>query len=140
MPEQAEKGEKNLGRLRGRAARSRSIGTKVTPDEERQILSTAEAEGKAASEWTRDLLLRGAVASNRGEMEMHIFTELIGIQMLLMAALEPLLRGETMAQEQVSTLYRRIQITKAAQAHELLAKRNLNKEKWQGASSSRRQT
>ena len=55
-------------------ARSRSIGTKLTPDEERQILAAAEAEGKAPSEWARDLLLRGAVASNRGEMETaHIY-------------------------------------------------------------------
>ena len=128
MPIQAEKGEKNLGRLRGRAARSQSIGTKVTPDEERQILEAAEAEGKALSEWTRDLLLRATVAGNRGEMEMHLFTELVGIQMLLMSALEPLLR-EKMAQEQLNALYRRIQTTKAAQAQELLAKRNLNKKK-----------
>ena len=129
MPEQAEKGEKNLRRLRGRVARSQSIGTKLTPDEERQILAAAEAEGKAPSEWARDLLLRGAVASNRGEMEMHIFTELVGIQMLLMNALDPLLRGEKMAQEQLAALYRRVQTTKAAQAQELLAKRSLNKEK-----------
>jgi hypothetical protein len=128
MPEQTEKSEKNLGRLRGRAARSQSIGTKVTPDEERQILAAAEAEGKAPSEWTRDLLLRGAVAGNRREMEMHLFTELVGIQMLLMNALEPLLR-EKMAQEQLNALYRRIQTTKAARAQELLAKRNLNKDK-----------
>jgi len=128
MPEQTEKSEKNLGRLRGRAARSQSIGTKVTPDEERQILAAAEAEGKAPSEWTRDLLLRGAVAGNRREMEMHLFTELVGIQMLLMNALEPLLR-EKMAQEQLNALYRRIQTTKAARAQELLAKRNLNNDK-----------
>jgi hypothetical protein len=128
MPVQAERGEKNLRRLRGRVARSRSIGTKLTPDEERQILAAAEAEGKAPSEWARDQLLRGAVASNRREMEMHVFTELVGIQMLLMNALEPLLR-EKMAQEQLTALYRRIQTTKAAQAQELLAKRNLNKEK-----------
>ena len=129
MPIQAEKGEKNLRRLRGRVARSQSIGTKLTPDEERQILAAAEAEGKAPSEWARDLLLRGAVATNRGEMEMHLFTELVGIQMLLMSALEPLLRGEKMAQERLTALYRRIQTTKAAQARELLAKRNLNREK-----------
>jgi hypothetical protein len=110
-------------------ARSQSIGTKLTPDEESQILTAAEAEGKAPSEWTRDLLLRGAVASNRGEMEMHIFTELVGIQMLLMNALEPLLRGDKMAQEQLAALYRRVQTTKAAQAQELLAKRGHNKEK-----------
>jgi hypothetical protein len=129
MPIQIEKREKNLRRLRGRVARSQSIGTKLTPDEERQILAAAEAEGKAPSEWARDLLLRGAVASNPGEMEMHLFTELVGIQMLLMNALEPLLRGEKMAQEQLAALYRRVQTTKAAQALELLAKRSHNKEK-----------
>jgi len=110
-------------------ARSRSIGTKLTPDEERQILTAAEAEGKAPSEWARDLLLRGAVASNRGEMEMHIFTELIGIQMLLMNTLEPLLRGEKLAQEQLASLFRQVQTTKATQAQELLAKRSRNREK-----------
>ena len=129
MPIQIEKREKNLRRLRGRVARSQSIGTKLTPDEERQILAAAEADGKAPSEWARELLLRGAVASNRGEMEMHLFTELVGIQMLLMNALEPLLRGQKMTQEQLAGLYRRVQTTKAAQAQELLAKRGQNKEK-----------
>ena len=129
MPEQAEKSEKNLRRLRGRMARSQSIGTKLTPDEERQILVAAEADGKAPSEWARDLLLRGALASNRGEMEMHIFTELVGIQMLLMNALDPLLRGEKMTQEQLAALYRRVQTTKTTQAQELLAKRGQNKGK-----------
>jgi hypothetical protein len=129
MPEQAEKSEKNLRRLRGRMARSQSIGTKLTPDEERQILVAAEADGKAPSEWARDLLLRGAVASNCREMEMHIFTELVGIQMLLMNALDPLLRGEKMTQEQLAALYRRVQATKTTQAQELLAKRGQNKGK-----------
>ena len=129
MPEQAQKSENNLRRLRGRMARSQSIGTKLTPDEERQILVAAETDGKAPSEWARDLLLRGAVASNRGEMEMHIFTELVGIQMLLMNALDPLLRGEKMTQEQLAALYRRVQTTKTTQAQELLAKRGQNKGK-----------
>jgi hypothetical protein len=110
-------------------ARTRSIGTKLTPDEERQILAAAEAEGKAPSEWARDLLLRGAVASNRGEMETHIFTELVGIQMLLMKTLEPLLCGEKLGQEQLAILFRQVQTAKATQAQELLAKRSRNREK-----------
>ena len=129
MPVQTEISDGNLRRLRGRVARSRSIGTKLTPDEERQILAAAEASGKAPSEWARELLLRGAITANRGEMEMHIFTELVGIQMLLMNALEPLLRGDKMAQEQLNVLFRHIQTTKATQAQELLAKRSQNKEK-----------
>jgi hypothetical protein len=64
---------------------------------------------------TRSVAAR-RVASNRDEMEMHIFTELVGIQMLLMNTLEPLLRGEKLAQEQLAILFRRVQTTKAAQA------------------------
>jgi hypothetical protein len=79
VPVQGEKGEKNLRRLRGRVARSQSIGTKLTPNEERQILAAAEAEGKVPGEWARDLLLRAAVISNREGMEMHLFTEFVGI-------------------------------------------------------------
>jgi hypothetical protein len=40
--------------------------------------------------------------------------------MLLMDTLEPLLRGEKMAPDQVKTLYRLVQSTKAAKAQELL--------------------
>ena len=60
---------------------------------------------------------------------MHIFTELVGIQMLLTNTLEPLLRGEKLAQEQLAVLFRQVQPTKATQAQELLAKRSRNREK-----------
>jgi hypothetical protein len=69
--------EPNLPRLRGRVARFRSIGTKLTPEKERRILAAAEADGKAPSKWARDLLLSGAADTVQGEMEMHIFTELV---------------------------------------------------------------
>ena len=46
------------------------------------------------------------IATNRGEMEIHIFTELVGLQMLLMNTLELLLPDDKMAQEQVTTLFR----------------------------------
>ena len=80
-------------KLRGRDRRSLNLSTKLTAVEARVIEDAATRAGKTPSEWARDLLLRGAVASNRGEMAMHIFTELVGIQMLLMNALDPLLRG-----------------------------------------------
>ena len=55
-----------------------------------------------------------AVNDSQAEMETHIFTELVGIQMLLMSALDPFLRGENMAPEELPALYRRVQTTKAA--------------------------
>ncbi len=116
-------------RIKGREPRTQSIATRFTRSEEQVLLKRAEANGQNLREWARDVLLRVAVNESRVEMEMHIFTELVGIQMLLMNALDPLLRGETMAQEQLAALYRRVQTTKAAQAQELLTKRNLKKEK-----------
>jgi hypothetical protein len=128
MPAQSETRENSSQRLRGRVARSRSMGTKLTPDEEQQILAVAHAQGKAPSEWARDVLLRGAMAANSREIEIHIFTELVGLQMLLMNTLEPLLLGDKMTQ-QLTVLFRRVQTTKAAQAQELLARRSRNREK-----------
>ena len=64
----------------------------------------------------------------RGEMEMHIFTELVGLQMILMNALDPILRGETRTPDQVANLFRQVQTTKAARAQELLTKRSQKKE------------
>ena len=116
-------------RIKGRESRTQSIATRFTRTEEQALLTRAEANGQNLREWARDVLLRVTVDDDRGEMEMHIFTELVGIQMLLMSALDPLLRGEKMAPEQLAALYRRVQTTKATRAQELLAKRNLKKEK-----------
>jgi hypothetical protein len=129
MPVNSDLDGNHSRRLNGRAARTRSIGTKLTPDKEKEILSAAEAQGKVPSEWARDLLLRGAVSENRDAMDMHIFTELVGIQMLLMNTLEPLLSGERLSHEQVAAHFREVQTTKAAKAQELLAKRSHNQEK-----------
>jgi flagella basal body P-ring formation protein FlgA len=116
-------------RIKGREPRTQSIATRFTRSEERALQQRAEANGQNLREWARDVLLRVSVNESRAEMEMHIFTELVGIQMLLMDALDPLLRGERMAQEELAAVYRRVQTTKAAQAQGLLAKRNLFKEK-----------
>jgi hypothetical protein len=116
-------------RIKGREPRTQSIATRFTRSEEQTLLTRAEANGQNLREWARDVLLRVTVDESRGEMDLHIFTELVGIQMLLMSALDPLLRGEKMAQEQLAALYRRVQTTKATRAQELLVKRNLKKEK-----------
>ena len=116
-------------KLRGRDRRSLNLSTKLTPVEAKAIEEAASRAGKTPSEWAREVLLRSDVVGNHTEMEMHIFTELVGIQMLLMNTLEPLLRGDKLAQEQLVILFRRDQTTKATQAQELLAKRSQNRQK-----------
>jgi hypothetical protein len=116
-------------KLLGRDRRSRNLSTKLTAQEAKTIEEAASRAGKTPSEWARDLLLRGVVNGFQTPMEMHIFTELVGIQMLLMNTLEPLLRGDKFAPEQLTILFRQVQTTKAAKAQELLAKRSQNREK-----------
>jgi hypothetical protein len=115
-------------KLRGRDRRCCNLSTKLT-NEAKAVEEAASRAGKTPSEWARDLLLHGVVVGTHTPMDMHIFTELVGIQMLLMNTLEPLLRGEKLAQEQLTVLFRQVQTTKAAKAQELLAKRSQNKEK-----------
>ena len=121
--------ERGSVRLRGRDRRSLNLSTKLTPSEAKAIEEAASRAGKTPSEWAREILLRGDVIGRHTEMEMHIFTELVGIQMLLMGTLEPLLRGDKMSQDQLTILFRQVQTTKAAKALELLAKRSQKQEK-----------
>jgi hypothetical protein len=129
MTEPSEITDGSLLCLGRRLARTRKMCANLTLDEERQISVAAMAQGKALSEWVREVLLDGANAAKRGEMEMHIFTELVGIETLLMNALEPLLLGSTMAQDQLTILFRQVQTTKASLAQDLLARRSQIKEK-----------
>ena len=115
--------------IKGREPRTQSIATRFTRAEERTLLKKAEGCGQNLREWARDVLLRSDSDGRESEMELHIFTELVGIQMLLMNTLEPLLCGEKLTREQVAAQFRQVQATKAAKAHELLARRSQIREK-----------
>jgi hypothetical protein len=110
-------------------ARNRILSARFTESEYVALESFAWSKGTTLANWVRDVLLHSLGGANHPQMDMHIFTELVGIQMLLMNTLEPLLRGDKLAQEQLTVLFRQVQTTKAAKAQELLAKRSQSKEK-----------
>src|ERR1700722_1292099 len=120
--------ERGSERLRGRDRRSLNLSTKLTAAEAKAIEDAASRASKTPSEWARVLLLRNVAIGTHTDIEMHVFTELVGIQMLLMNTLEPLLCGEKLTREQVKAHFRQVQTTKAAQARELLAKRSQKQE------------
>jgi hypothetical protein len=111
------------GRLTGRDARTQSIATRFTREEERTLLKRAEARGQNLREWAREVLLRSTEANDEPPIQMHIFTELVAIELVLMNVLEPLLRGENLSPEQIAQLFREVQATKAARAQQILRKR-----------------
>jgi hypothetical protein len=111
------------------AVRSRQIGVRLTEPEYSEIEQIAWKSGTTLADWSHDALISNLPGKVSAGLEMHIFTELVGIQLLLMGTLEPLLRGEKMVQDQLNILFRQVQTTKAAKAQELLAKRSQIRQK-----------
>lgn len=97
-----------LGRGKIRSSRSRSLGTKITLSEEREIVVAAEREGKSASEWARDVLLREARGSRTGAL----FTEIVATRMLLNLALKPLVCREALSAAEFSAMLTEVRTTK----------------------------
>jgi hypothetical protein len=107
-------------RLRGRAARSQSVSTKLTPQEEKEVLTASAAQGKAPSEWARDVLLDAARRQQCGDGP-AMFIEIQAIRLLLINTLEPLLRGEKMTPEQFKEMLRYVKANKRKAAADMLA-------------------
>jgi len=111
-----------------REKRKQNLSTKLTEAEARCIDNAALRAGKSPSEWAREILLRGAAAEDRDDMDRYLFTELVGVQLLLMNAFEPLLLGEKLPRERVLAIFREVQNTKPGRARELLARRARERE------------
>jgi hypothetical protein len=107
-------------RLRGRTTRSQSVSTKLTPQEETEILAAAESQGKVPSEWARDVLLYAARGQQRGD-GIAAFAEVQALRLLLINTLEPLLRGEKMTAEQFKEMLRYVKTNKRKVAADMLA-------------------
>ena len=82
--------EDRLSRSKCRPARSHVAQARVTRPEQLELETAARHEGKALSEWARDVLLREA---RRGSGD-AVFIELIATRMLLVNLLKPLALGE----------------------------------------------
>ena len=78
-----------LRRSRGCLSRNAVASAKVTRDEQIELEDAAQAEGKALSEWAREVLLREARYGKGDAM----FTELIAMRMLLNQVLRPIAEG-----------------------------------------------
>ena len=103
-------------RVKGRARRTQSIGTKLTEHEESAILNAAEQQGKSPSEWARETLLAAARPQDG-----TLFVEVQALRLLLVNSLEPLLRGEKMTPEQFKAMLQYVKTNKRKAAADMLA-------------------
>ena len=83
----------------------------------------ASQRGQSVSEWIRQTLLAEVRSQCNSLTTFHLFTELVGIQLLLMNTLGPLIRGERMTAEHLNAVLRQVQSIKERKAQELLRKR-----------------
>ncbi len=84
-----------LRRTRGRTSRTVVASTKVTRAEQSELEMAAGTEGKALSEWAREVLLREA----RSPKHDAVFTELVSMRMLLNNVLKVVATGQKMTVE-----------------------------------------
>ena len=112
-----------------RIPRTRTIGIRVTEPEYRALEAEAWKAGKTVADWARDQILGRPGRHGVSSLDGHLFTELVGIQLLLMNTLGPLLRGERLTADQLDAVLRQVQSAKARKAQELLARRMRTEER-----------
>ena len=107
-------------RLKGRLQRTQSVGTKLTLQEESDVLAAAENTGKVPSEWVRDLIMRELQTSSTAEA---LLAEVLGVRLLLVNILRPLAAGQKLSVEVFDKLLDGIGATKYELATKLIAER-----------------
>ena len=111
---------RRASRLKGRSQRTQSIGTKLTTQEESDVLSAAEGSGKVPSEWLRDLIMHELRTSTSADA---VLGEILGVRLLLVNVLRPLVSGQKMSSEAFDKLLDDIGTTKYELANKLVAER-----------------
>jgi hypothetical protein len=104
-------------------SRSRILSARFTEEEYVLLENCAGSKGKTLSDWTHDTLLQFVRDGGGGRMEMFIFTEIIGLELLLNNALKPLVMGQTLTAEWFQHLLDAVRSNKAPAAEEILARR-----------------
>jgi hypothetical protein len=119
MPTDTLEIESRLQRMKGRESRSQSIATRFTRAEEKTLLRVASDRGMNLREWSREVLLEAARGSRLHD-ESALFAEVQGLRLILINALEPLLRGEKWTAEQFKEMLRYVKSNKHKVAADLM--------------------
>ncbi len=105
-----------LTRSKGRLSRNCMANARVTQAEQDELMAVAKHEGKALSEWAREVLLREA----RTPRADALFTEIVATRMLLNLVLKPLACGQLMTAEEFSGVLANVRTTKHKAATDVM--------------------
>jgi len=105
------------------SVRNRILSARLCETEYTALEKQAWSRGMTLGDWARDQLLARMERAEEDRLSAHVFTELIGLQMLLMGFFAPLLQGRQISPEQYQEIVRSVQTGKGKRAKELLAQR-----------------
>lgn len=106
-----------LSRSGTRTSRDQMANARVTRDEQRELIEAARADGKALSEWAREVLLDRA---RGGPNTAAVFTELIALRLLVSNVLRTLALGKTMTEKEYAQVLTEVRTNKHNAAGEVL--------------------
>jgi len=124
----AQTGEQGVAGQASKISRNRTVSTKLSEIEMADAERMATTRGQWLSEWVRDVIVRELRNEAEEKIAIHAFTELVGLELLVMNTLQPLVSGQKMSTEQFRKLVEQIQATKHTKARELLARRGQEEE------------
>jgi hypothetical protein len=117
MPERSENGTKGKRRS---IVRTVTVGGKFTETEAKTLAKQAAQRGQLLGEWARESLLAASREQTREIGDIALFTEVQALRLVLINALEPLLRGDRMGAEQFKEMLRYVKSNKQRVAAELM--------------------
>lgn len=87
------------GSVRGRESRNQTVTTKLTEAEFALVETASISDGKAVGEWLRDAALDAMHAEAKNGQYTIVFSEIIGVRLLLVNVLRSIATGQVMLPE-----------------------------------------
>jgi hypothetical protein len=115
-----ERSETSARGRRRSIVRTVTVGGKFTEAEAKTLAKQAAQRGQLLGEWARESLLAASREQLREIEDTALFTEVQALRLVLINALEPLLRGEQMSAEQFKEMLRYVKSSKRRVAAELV--------------------
>ena len=100
--------------------RTVTVGGKFTEAEAKMLAEQAAQRGQLLGEWARESLLASGLEQVRNVENMALFAEVQALRLVLINALEPLLRGEKWSAEQFKQMLLYVKSNKHRVAEELM--------------------
>lgn len=114
-----------LTRSSSRARRDRMANARVTATEQKELEQAARAEGKALSEWGREVMLERA---RKGTADTALLTELVALRMLMSMVLRSVALGEKLTPEAYAQILAEVRKGKHETARDVLAQYHIKEQ------------